>query len=327
MILAGDIGGTHTRLALFEGKTKLNIAAQEIFSSREYTQLLPILQKFLGMHPASVSSACFGIAGPVRNGKCQATNLPWIVDSSELAGELQLDSVHLINDLEANAWGIRVLKAEDLYLLHAGDATQKGNIALIAAGTGLGEAGLYWDGEDHHPFACEGGHVDFAPRNALEIDLLLYLNKTYPGHVSYERVVSGPGLKKIYEFLIHTRRETESSELKQEMKNRDLAQIVSEWGHQNRDPGCARALDLFLSLYGAEAGNLALKFLARGGVYIGGGIAPHVLDKLKEGAFIEGFLDKGRFRSLLETIPVRVILNDLTALLGAAEYARRHFLG
>ncbi len=324
MILAGDIGGTHTRLALFEGTKELKVAAQEIFSSREHADLLPIVQKFLGMHPASIAHACFGIAGPVRNGKCQATNLPWIVDSGNLSRSLQLKSVHLINDLEANGWGIRVLKQEDLFLLHEGNPTQKGNIALIAAGTGLGEAGLYWDGEEHHPFACEGGHVDFGPRNAMEIELLVYLNKIYSSHVSYERVVSGPGLKNIYEFLIKTNRETESQELKEEMKRRDLAQLISEWGRSGRDAGCARALDWFLSLYGAEAGNLALKFMARGGVYIGGGIAPHLLDKLKEGGFMEGFLDKGRFRSLLETISVRVILNDLTALLGAAEYARQH---
>ena len=156
----------------------------------------------------------------------------------------------------------------------------------------------------------------------MEIELLVYLNKIYPGHVSYERLVSGPGLKNIYEFLIKTGRETEPPELKQEAKGGDLTQLISEWGRQNRDPGCIRALDWFLSLYGAEAGNLALKFLARGGVYIGGGIAPHLLVKLKEGHFMQGFLDKGRFRSLLESIPVRVILNDLTALLGAAEYAR-----
>lgn len=323
MILAGDIGGTHTRLALLDGTRELKIAVQETFSSREYTELLPIVQKFLRMHPSPVSAACFGIAGPVRNGKCQATNLPWIVDSRELSRALQLRSVSLLNDLEANGWGIRVLKPEDLYLLHPGDPLQKGNIALIAAGTGLGEAGLYWDGNEHHPFACEGGHVDFSPRNALEIELLLYLSKTYSGHVSYERVVSGPGLRSIYEFLIKTGRETESLELKQEMKGRDLAQLISEWGRERRDPACTRALDWFLSLYGAEAGNLALKFLARGGVYIGGGIAPHLLAKLKEGRFMEAFLDKGRFRSLLESISVRVILNDLTALLGAAEYARR----
>lgn len=322
MILAGDIGGTHTRLALFEGKRELKVMVQEIFPSREHTGLLPIVQKFLQMHPASISCASFGIAGPVRNGKCQATNLPWIVDSGELSRFLQTKSVYLVNDLEANGWGLRVLKNEDLYLLNEGDPTQKGNIALIAAGTGLGEAGLYWDGKEHHPFACEGGHVDFAPRNALEIELLGYLNRIYSSHVSYERVVSGPGLKSIYEFLIETRREAESAELKKEAKNRDLAQLISEWGRQKRDPGCTRALDWFLSLYGAEAGNLALKFLARGGVYVGGGIAPHLLDKLKEGEFMKGFLDKGRFRSLLETIPVRIILNDQTALLGAAEYAQ-----
>jgi len=323
MILAGDIGGTNTRLALFEGSQELKMVAQETFPSREYTELLPIVQKFLRMHSPSIACASFGIAGPVKNGKCQATNLPWIVDSAELARGLRLTSVFLLNDLEANGWGVRVLKPEDLYLLHPGDPTQKGNCALIAAGTGLGEAGFYWDGKEHHPFACEGGHTDFAPRDAIEMELFIYLKKIHPGHVSYERVVSGPGLRHLYEFLVQTGRVVEPSELRQEMKSRDVAKVISEWGRLGRDSGCARAVDWFVSLYGAEAGNLALKFLARGGVYIGGGIAPHLLNKFKEGGFMKSFLDKGRFHTLLESIPVRIILNDLTALLGAAEYARQ----
>ena len=205
--------------------------------------------------------------------------------------------------------------------MQEGDPAQKGNVALIAAGTGLGEACLFWDGEKHHVFASEGGHADFAPRDVLEVELLLYLNKTYSEHVSYERVLSGPGLKNIYHFLIQNGRETESAELKKEAKHRDLAQLISEWGCQGRDSACTRTLDWFLSLYGAAAGNLALKFLARGGVYVGGGIAPHLLSKFKEGGFMKAFLNKGRLHSFLETMSVRIILNDQTALLGAAEYA------
>ncbi len=322
MILAGDIGGTHTRLALFENGSEQKIGAHETFSSKEFSQLLPIVRKFLQMHPSSaIDRACFGIAGPIKNGKCKATNLPWIVDGSELARELKLESVHLLNDLEANAWGLRVLKPDDFHLLQPGDPKQTGNAALISAGTGLGEAGLYWDGKAYHPFACEGGHTDFGPRNAMEIELLVYLQKIYDSHVSYERVVSGPGLRHIYEFLIETRRETQSSELREEMKRRDPSFVISEWGCQNRDRGCTHAVEWFVSLYGAEAGNLALKMLSRGGLYIGGGIAPYMLEKFKQGGFIKAFKAKGRFDVLLDTIPVRIVLNDQTALLGAAEYA------
>ncbi len=321
MILAGDIGGTHTRLALFDNQSELKMGAQETFSSGDFPDLLPIVQKFLQMHSASVEKACFGIAGPIHNGKCQATNLPWVVDGDKLAQVLKLEHVQLLNDLEANAWGLRVLKPEDFLLLQAGDPKQKGNAALISAGTGLGEAGLYWDGKEHRPFACEGGHADFSPRNALEIELLLYLKKIYDSHVSFERVLSGPGLRHLYEFLIETRREMQSPEIKAEMKKRDPSFVVSEWGCQNRDQGCARAVEWFISIYGAEAGNLALKMLARGGLYIGGGIAPRMLEVFKQGGFLKAFKDKGRFDVLLEAIPVRIILNDLTALLGAGEYA------
>lgn len=324
MILAGDIGGTHTRLALFQGGSELKLSAQERFSSKKYTELLPILQRFLEMHPTSLQYACFGIAGPIRNGKCQATNLPWIVDSSEIQQALKLQSVYLLNDLEANAWGLRVLKRQDFFLLNQGDPTQKGNAALISAGTGLGEAGLYWDGKEHQPFACEGGHADFAPRNAMEIELLVYLKKIYPDHVSYERVVSGPGLKHLYDFLIETRREKRSAELREEMKRRDPSQVISEWGSKGRDAGCMHAVNWFLSLYGSEAGNLALKIMARGGMYIGGGIAPHLLENFKQGGFLKGFMEKGRFHELLGDMPIHIVLNDQTALLGAGEYARRH---
>lgn len=314
MILAGDIGGTNTRLALFEqGKIA---GPEKKYPSRSYQGLEEIVREFLG--GKKVSRACFGVAGPVREGVCKATNLPWVVDAAQMSRSLQIPSVHLLNDLEANAYGIKVLKPEELALLHEGKK-QKGNQALISAGTGLGEAGLYWDGEKHHPFACEGGHSDFAPRNALEIELFVYLKKKYP-HVSYERVVSGPGLYEIYRFLIETGREKTSSQVEAEMKKGDPAAVVSEWGRLNKDLGCVHALDWFISLYGAEAGNLALKFLALGGVYIGGGIAPHILEKMKRG-FATAFADKGRFKPLLETIPIWVVLNDNAALLGAASYA------
>lgn len=319
MILAGDIGGTNTRLAIFEGNT---ILIEEKFSSKKYQSLEEIVRIFLEKQKKQVSKACFGVAGPVLNGRCQATNLPWVIDVANLRSICHIPSVFLLNDLETKAYGIRMLKKEELFLLQEGKPEQKGNQALIAAGTGLGEAGLYWDGKGHHPFACEGGHVDFAPRDALEIELLVYLQKKFK-HVSYERIVSGPGIAILYRFLVETGKEQGSVEIEEAMKKKDPPFVISEWALSHKDPGCLRAIHWFLSLYGAEAGNFALKLLSLGGVYIGGGIAPHLIDQMKEGAFLSSFCSKGRFRSLLEAIPIYVILNDDASLLGAAYFAGR----
>ena len=318
MILAGDIGGTHTRLALFEETGELALRSEQKYSSRDFSDLETILRSFLGK--AQVTSACFGIAGPVRNQRCQTTNLPWIVDAKHISQTLAIPNVYLLNDLEANAYGLNALKSDELMQIQVG-VQQTGNRALIAAGTGLGEAGLFWDGKKHCPFACEGGHTDFAPRSALEIDLFNWLHAQF-GHVSYERVVSGPGLYALYRFLVETKRERASAELEAELKLRDPPSVISERGRLRTDAACVRALEWFVSLYGAESGNLALKFLALGGVYIGGGIAPHLIDLLRVGPFLASFSDKGRFKSLLESIPVYVVLNDNTALLGAGWFAR-----
>jgi len=316
VILAGDIGGTNTRLALFE---KNKMLVEEKFSSQKYKSLEEIIQEFLRKQNKKISKAGFGVAGPVQNGRCQTTNLPWLVDAVHLSRMLQIPRVDLLNDLEAKAYGLRMLKKEERFLLHPGNLDQKGNQALIAAGTGLGEAGLYWDGTQHHPFPCEGGHTDFAPRNALEIELFIYLQKQF-GHVSYERVVSGPGLHLLYRFFIETGKEKESLLVREEMKQKDPPLVVSEWGKLDKDPACVLALDLFLSLYGAESGNLALKLLSLGGFYIGGGIAPHLIEKMKKGSFLPSFMNKGRFKSLLETIPIWIILNDDASLLGVAYF-------
>lgn len=317
MLLAGDIGGTHTRLALFD-QGKL-VGKEEIFASRDHKNLAEIVQQFLLSVKKDVDTACFGVAGPVHEGVCKATNLPWVIDAAQLSKALQIQSVFLLNDLEANAWGIQALQKGELAVLHDGKR-QTGNRALIAAGTGLGEAGLYWDGKKHHPFACEGGHTDFGPRNALEAELFLYLQKKF-GHVSYERVVSGPGLYSLFLFLVDSGREVWAEEVKEQMKRGDPAKVVSEYGREERDPACTRAVDWFISLYGAEAGNLALKFLSLGGFYIGGGIAPQLMERMKQGGFHAAFIDKGRFRDLLASIPIWVITNDNAALLGAAYYA------
>ena len=320
MILAGDIGGTHARFALFHESGEFTMHEEEKFLSRDHRSLEEIVHLYLKDKKIQVQSASFGVAGAVREGRCQATNLPWIIDAHRLKDELKIPVVHIINDLEANAYGIRVVKPDELLVVQAGHK-QTGNQALIAAGTGLGEAGVYWDGKRHHPFACEGGHADFAPRNEEEHELCLYLRKRYR-HVSYERVLSGPGILAIYQFLIETGRQTPSKEVEMEMKRRDPSAVVSDYGKLGRDPACTVAIDLFISIYGAEAGNLALKFLALGGLYIGGGIAPHLADRIKMGGFHSSFVDKGRFNELLSSIPIYLILNSKTALLGSAAFAR-----
>lgn len=321
MILAGDIGGTHTRLAFLEEKDgRLPMVAEETFPSREFASLESVLRRFLASHPLPIACASFGIAGPVRNGRCDATNIPWVVDSRLVAREIGLKSVGLINDLEANAWGIAVLEAKDFVVLNQGTSDASGNAAIISAGTGLGEAGLYWDGKHHRPFATEGGHSDFAPRNHLEVELLEYLLKQFQ-RVSFERVVSGPGLLNIYRFLRDSGRSEEPSWLGEEMRTEDPGAVISRAALNGTSELCAQALGLFVSVYGAEAGNLALKFLATGGVFLGGGIAPKIVQKLMEPAFLNAFMTKGRMKPLLQATPVRVILNDKTALLGAARFA------
>ena len=321
MILAGDIGGTNTRLAFADEKAGcLTLVAEATFSSREHASLESVLRKFLSAHPIPITRAAFGIAGPVRHGRCDATNLPWVVDSHLVAREIGLERVGLINDLEANAYGVAALQREDFVLLNEGAVNAEGNAAIISAGTGLGQAVLHWDGRQHHPFATEGGHADFAPRNHLEMALLEYLMKQFQ-RVSYERVVSGPGLLSIYRFLRDTGRGEEPQWLAERMREQDPSAVISQSALRGESELCAQALDLFVTLYGAEAGNLALKVMATGGVYLGGGIAPKIVEELRAPAFLNAFTSKGRMRPLLEAMSVRVILNQKTALLGAARFA------
>ena len=321
MILAGDVGGTNTRLAVFDDKGgRLTPTAEATFPSREHGSLESVLRKFNGAHPLPIDRACFGVAGPVRHGRSDATNLAWVVDARLVARELGLQAVGLINDLEANAYGIAALEPNDFAVLNAGAPDAEGNQAIISAGTGLGEAGLTWDGKQHRPFATEGGHSDFAPRNHLEMELLGYLLKQFQ-RVSYERVVSGPGLLNIYRFLRDTGRGEEPAWLAEKMRDQDPGAVVSQAAFDGKSDLCVQALDLFVSLYGAEAGNLALKLLATGGVYLGGGIAPKIISKLQDPIFLNAFTAKGRLKPLLQAMPVRVILNDRTALLGAARCA------
>ncbi len=321
MILAGDIGGTNTRLALLDKKgNRLIVETEATFPSRDQPSLESALAKFLSSHPSTVTAASFGIAGPVREGRCEATNLPWVVDSRVVAKKLGLRHVGLINDLVANAFGIERLRANDFVLLNRGARNAEGNRAIISAGTGLGEAGMYWDGTTHRAFASEGGHSDFAPRNHLEIELLEYLIERLQ-RVSFERVLSGPGLVNIYQFLRDTGRAKEPAWLAEQMRHGDAAAVISKLALRGKSPLCAQALDLFVSLYGSEAGNLALKVMATGGVYVGGGIAPKIISRLKEPAFMNAFTAKGRMKPLLQNMPVRVIMNPKTALIGAAHHA------
>ena len=302
MILAGDIGGTNTRLALVDGDPRQPVAL-EIYPSGDHASLEEMVRDFLAAHPAEPAAACFGVAGPVRDGRVRVTNVAWPVDGATLAEALGLKAVVLLNDLEANAWGIAALGPDDFHVLNEGHAEARGNAAVCSAGTGLGEAGLYWDGLRHHAFACEGGHTDFAPLSEAQEGLREFLVAEY-GHVSYERVCSGIGLVNIYRLLAGAC---------------DLsAAEISQLAMAGTDEHAVGALDLMVEIYGAEAGNLALKLMATGGMYLGGGIPPRILSKLEEGSFMRAFTAKGRFVDLLAGIPVRVILNDHTALMGAA---------
>jgi glucokinase len=323
MILAGDIGGTNSRLAFFtrHGK-RLEPVAEQTYASRDHENLETIVKKFVSSHDLPVDVACFGIAGPVKNGRSEAVNLAWTVDSRQLAHLLRIDTVELLNDLEAYAYGIAMLAPEDFVQLNPGVPEASGNAAVIAAGTGLGEAGLYWDGLQHRPFACEGGHTTFAPSDPLQMELLGFLMREF-GHVSWERVVSGPGLLNIYRFLRDTGRGEEPAWLTSEMQQHDPSAVISQAALAGTSALCSQALDLFVSLYGAEAGNVALKIMAAAGVYVGGGIAPKIVKKLTDPTFMQAFVAKGRLKPLLQEIPVHIIMNDRTALLGAARFATR----
>lgn len=321
MILAGDVGGTKVHLALYDFTNgKLKYTREERFAAKEYSGLETIVKEFLGAD--KVTAACFGVPGPVRDGRLRLTNLPWTLDSRELATSLGIQHVFLINDLEANGYGIAELTADQVYTLSEGDPGQIGNRALIAAGTGLGEGLLTWNGRIHVPYPSEGGHADYAPRNEDEIDLLRFLKQKYNGRISFERVISGMGMTGIYEFLREVRGVEEPAWLAEKIAEaHDANAVITEMALAGKSEICEKTLDMFVSAYGAEAGNLALKILSVGGLYIGGGIAPRILEKLKDGTFMKAFTDKGRLSQLLINMPVRVILESRAAVLGAAAYA------
>ena len=322
MILAGDVGGTKTALALFELRDGALVLEREAtLPSREFPTFEDAVARFLDAGTRlAVEAACLGVAGPVVNGRSVTTNLPWQLDEATLAAGIPARRVRLLNDLEATGYGVLTLPPTALEPLQRG-AARRGNMVLIAAGTGLGEALLIWDGQRHLVVASEGGHVDFAPRTDLETELLRFLRKEL-GRVSYERVLSGPGLYNVYRFLRDTGGLPEPSWLHDRIATGDPSAVVSEVGLAGGHPLCVQALDLFVSVYGAEAGNLALKALAVGGVFVGGGIAPKIRAKLADGTFVTAFCDKGRFAELMASIPISLVLEPRAALLGAAHVAR-----
>lgn len=320
MILAGDIGGTNARLAYFQSQNGgLRLLSERIFPSRQYEDFSDIVSQFLGESTTRPDVACFGIAGPVQHGRVETSNLPWTIEQSRLAKQMKVPSTLLINDLEASAWGIGALSPTDVVPVNRVQAAV-GNQAVIAPGTGLGEAGLFWNGNEHQVFACEGGHTDFAPQNELQIELLRFLQERYD-HVSYERILSGPGLINVYEFLRMKNESQEPASFEGQFASSDKAAAISQSALDGSNPVAQQALDLWISVYGAEVGNLVLKVMAAGGVFLGGGISPKLVQKLTSPVFMQAFLNKGRLRPLLESAPVWVITNDKAGLLGAARCA------
>lgn len=326
MILAGDVGGTKIHLALYNfAAGRLQPVRDHKFPAHEFACLDDVVKAFLAQSSdrAQIVAACFGCPGPVKNGRLKLTNLPWTLDARDLQKSLGIEHIFLINDLEANGYGIPELAPDKVYTLHEGDSAAVGHRGLVSAGTGLGECLLIWDAKagKHLPIPSEGGHTDYGPRDERDIALLRYLQKTLNGRVSCERVVSGIGIPNIYAFLRDDQKMEEPDWLRARMKAEDPNAVIGQCGEDGSSEICAETLRIFVSAYGAEAGNLALKVLAAGGIYLGGGIAPKILQTMENGEFVKAFLDKGRMQPLLDAMPVRIILDDTCALLGAAAYA------
>ena len=322
-VLAGDIGGTSARLAIFDvcaGDARLLYKRR--FASKDFARLAPIIKTFAKDVADLPDAACFGIACPVVNGACSVTNLSWTIDRQSLASEIGIPRVELINDFQALGHAVPRLGSSDLALLQTGEPDDRGVKALIGAGTGLGEAFVTWTDDTYNVHASEGGHTSFSARNDRESRLLASLANSY-GHVSSERVVSGPGLVSIYQHLAAIGEAEEQDSVRAEMERSDPAAVISGHALGGTDPLCERALDMFASAYGAQAGDLALTVMATGGVYVAGGIAPRILAKLRDGSFMNAFRAKGRLSDVLSRVPVSVIVNPDVGLLGAAAVAMR----
>jgi glucokinase len=321
LVLAGDIGGTKTSVGLFvRGKKRPEPLVVESFASRKAPNLESLVDRFLENHPAPITSASFGIAGPVINGRCKTTNLPWVVSETSLQKRFHWRHVRLLNDLTAAGLAIPLMRRSEMVSLNKGATQMKGNLALMSPGTGLGQAMLVYRDGEYVPLSSEGGHVSFSPTTEEEVKLWRYLRKKFD-HVSAERVLSGPGLVSIYSWLRDSGRFEEPLWLKELMQQEDPAKAISENALRKRNALCERSLRLYVSMLGTAAGNLAVTSMAVGGVYLGGGIPPKILPALEQGSFLKAFLAKGRFSDFLSRIPVRVILNDKATLLGAAHIA------
>lgn len=320
-VLAGDLGATKVRLGLFEiVEEGVECEVSEDFASARFEGLEEVVVPFLERAGGECSAACFGVAGPVRGRTVKITNLPWAIDADRLEDATGIPSVSLVNDLVATGWGIELLSQEDFVVLSEGEELAGGNRALVAPGTGLGQGAMVWDGRRYLPFASEGGHCDFAPSEPIEIELLRWLQGRF-GHVSWERVVSGHGLVNIVLFLYARRGEETPRWLTEDSGEGQAGAAITRSARADPDGLCAEALRLFVRLLGAETGNVALKVLATGGIYLGGGIAPKIRRELETPAFLDALRAKGRMRSLVEAMPVKLILDDRTALLGAARCA------
>jgi len=320
IILAADVGGTKTFIGTFAARAGLLKPLRvERFVNADFSSLEEVADAFLGGGPAALAAASLGVASPVMDNRARLTNIAWVIDGPEIAERFGIKRLELINDLVATGWGVGLLSGGELEIINRG-VERSGNASLIAAGTGLGEAVLYWDGKGIRPSASEGGHCDFAPRTEVEIDLLRYLMKRF-GHVSYERVLSGAGLVNIFSFFMEREGRDLSAELQRRFEVEGAARVISAEAAGGGESAAASALELFLRIYGAEAKNLALKSMSTGGVYIGGGIAPKIFKEREKEIFLKSFLDAGRFTELLSEMPVRLIMKETTALYGAARYA------
>jgi glucokinase len=318
-VLAGDIGGTKTILALYEfkhGRPKL--LAQKKYKTKDYTSLLAMIDSFREEGILKFQQVCLGVAGPIANGKVHGTNFPWEIDREELRRELHLNSIVLINDMEANAFGLAALRETDLINLKSGSKIS-GNAAIISPGTGLGEAGLFWDGYEYHPFATEGGHCDFSPRSEYDLEIWEYFHQKY-GHVSWERLLSGQGIHDTYQLLRNVSGEKEPKWFSDKMKKEDPAAVITHTAIEKQDLVCRDTLDMFVRFLAMEAAQLALKFKATGGIYIGGGIVPKIFQGMNKETFTDNFIQSGRMNPLLQMIPVQIVMKEKTALLGAAYY-------
>lgn len=327
LLLAGDIGGTKTHLGIFRhGAAMPETVAEEVFQSDPSSTLEAIVEKFLGRYGGRVSFACFGVAGPVVEGASRITNLPWRLDETVLARNLHIPEVKLINDLEAIAWAVPYLQPEDVETIRPGRRLESGNMAVIAPGTGLGEAYLTWDGHRYQAYGCEGGHTDFAPQSPIEIELLKAFQGRF-GHVSYERVCSGLAIPHVYRFLDERTELSDPAWFLEKLSNAaDPTRVIVD-AAMDENSGCSvcsLALDVFVSILGAEAGNLALKIMATGGIYIAGGIGVRIAQGLKKRLFQDAFLHKGRMSTLVARMPIHVITNPRVGLIGAACYSIHH---